>query len=86
VPGYFVAGKTGTAQVPNENGPGYDPNHTIGTFCGFAPVEDPKFAMCVKIDKPKDVQWAESSAAPLFGEMAKFMLNYYGVPPSESVE
>ena len=86
VPGYFVAGKTGTAQVPNENGPGYDPNHTIGTFCGFAPVEDPKFVMCVKMDKPKDVQWAESSAAPLFGEMAEFMLNYYGVPPSESVE
>ncbi len=86
VPGYFVAGKTGTAQVPNENGPGYDPYHTIGTFCGFAPVEAPKFVMCVKIDKPKDVQWAESSAAPLFGKMAKFMLNYYGIPPSESVE
>lgn len=86
VPGYFVAGKTGTAQVPNENGPGYDPNHTIGTFCGFAPADNPKFVMCVKMDKPKDVQWAESSAAPLFGKMAQFMLNYYGIPPSEKVE
>jgi cell division protein FtsI/penicillin-binding protein 2 len=86
VPGYFVAGKTGTAQVPSANGPGYDPYHTIGTFCGFAPVEDPKFVMCVKMDKPKDVQWAESSAAPLFGDMAKFMLNYYGIPPAEKVE
>jgi len=86
VPGYFVAGKTGTAQVPKEDGVGYDPNHTIGSFCGFAPVADPKFVMCVKMDKPKDVQWAESSAAPLFGAMAKFMLNYYQVPPEEEVE
>lgn len=86
VPGYFVAGKTGTAQVPKEDGPGYDPNHTIGSFCGFATVADPKFVMCVKMDKPKDVQWAESSAAPLFGEMAKFMLNYYGVAPEEEIE
>lgn len=86
VAGYFVAGKTGTAQVPKEDGPGYDPNHTIGTFCGFAPVDNSKFVMCVKMDKPKDVQWAESSAAPLFGKMAQFMLNYYGIPPEEEVE
>ncbi|MFA6098629.1 MAG: penicillin-binding protein 2 [Patescibacteria group bacterium] len=85
VPGYFVAGKTGTAQVPNENGPGYDPNVTIGTFCGFAPVDNPSFVMCVRIDRPRDVQWAESSAAPLFGQLAQFMLNYYGIPPAEEV-
>ncbi len=83
VAGYYVAGKTGTAQIPSENGPGYDPNFTIGSFCGFAPVDNPKFAMCVKIDKPRDVQWAESTAAPIFGQMAQFMLNYYGIPPSE---
>ncbi len=86
VPGYFVAGKTGTAQVAREDGPGYDPNHTIGTFCGFAPADDPVFTMCVKIDKPRDVQFAESTAAPLFGELAQFMLNYYNVPPDEPVE
>ncbi|MFA5135416.1 MAG: penicillin-binding protein 2 [Patescibacteria group bacterium] len=86
VDGYFVAGKTGTAQIPNPNGPGYDPNHTIGTFCGFAPVDDPVFTMCVKIDVPRDVQWAESTAAPLFGQIAQFILNYYGIPPDEKVE
>jgi len=86
VPGYFVAGKTGTAQIPNENGPGYDPDHTIGGFCGFAPVDDPVFVMCVKIDKPRTVQWAESTAAPLFGNLAQFILNYYSVPPEESVD
>ena len=86
VPGYFVAGKTGTAQIANENGPGYDPTRTIGTFCGYAPVDDPVFVMCVKIDVPRTVQWAESTAAPLFGKLAQFILNYYGIPPEERVE
>ncbi|MBU0597714.1 penicillin-binding protein 2 [Patescibacteria group bacterium] len=86
VPGYFIAGKTGTAQVANQDGPGYDPNITVGSFCGFGPVDNPAFVMCVRIDRPRDVQWAESSAAPLFGELAQFMLNYYGIPPEESVE
>lgn len=86
VAGYFVAGKTGTAQIPKKDGPGYESDLTIGSFCGFATVSDPKFVMCVKIDKPRDVQWAESSAAPLFGDLAKFMLNYYGVPPEEDIE
>ena len=83
VDGYYVAGKTGTAQIPSQDGPGYDPNFTIGSFCGFAPADDPKFVMCVKIDKPRTVQWAESTAAPIFGHLAQFMLNYYGIPPEE---
>ncbi|MBU0648907.1 penicillin-binding protein 2, partial [Patescibacteria group bacterium] len=70
VPGYYVAGKTGTAQVPRTDGPGYDPNITIGSFAGFAPAQNPAFVMLVKIDHPRDVQWAESSAAPVFGQMA----------------
>lgn len=80
VKGYWVAGKTGTAQVPKKNGPGYEANAHIGSFGGFAPVSDPKFAMLVRIDQPRDVEWAESSAAPLFGELAEFMLNYWQVP------
>jgi len=86
VPGYFVAGKTGTAQIPKQDGPGYEADLTIGSFCGFAPVDNPKFVMCVKIDKPRTVQWAESTAAPLFGKLAQFMLNYYGIPPEEKVQ
>jgi cell division protein FtsI/penicillin-binding protein 2 len=81
VNGYYVAGKTGTAQVPKANGDGYEPDMSIGTFAGFAPVEDPKFVMLVKIDRPANVQWAESSAAPIFGEMAKFLLDYFQVAP-----
>lgn len=82
VPGYYVAGKTGTAQVPRKDGQGYEKDLTIGSFAGFAPVDDPSFVMIVKIEHPRDVQWAEASAAPLFGEIAKFLLDYLQVPPT----
>jgi cell division protein FtsI/penicillin-binding protein 2 len=83
VPGYLVAGKTGTAQVPKKNGGGYEEGQHVGSFAGFAPAYDPKFAMLVKFDNPKNVEWAESSAAPTFGEMAKFLLDYYNIEPTE---
>ncbi len=81
VPGYYVAGKTGTAQVPRSDGKGYEKDVTIGSFVGFAPLHNPKFVMLVRIDHPRDVQWAESTAAPLFGSIAKFLLQYMNVPP-----
>ncbi len=77
--GYYVAGKTGTAQVASKSG-GYEEGQTIHTFVGFAPSEDPKFVMLVKLDHPKDAPFAESTAVPLFGEIAEFVLNYYQVP------
>jgi cell division protein FtsI/penicillin-binding protein 2 len=80
VPGYNVGGKTGTAQIPRDYG--YDPWHTIGSFGGYAPIEDPRFAMLVRLDEPK-MYWAEFSAAPLFGDVAKWLLPYLGVPPSK---
>jgi cell division protein FtsI (penicillin-binding protein 3)/stage V sporulation protein D (sporulation-specific penicillin-binding protein) len=82
VPGYYIAGKTGTAQVARQDGPGYDPDKTVGTFVGFGPVDDPRFVAVVKINNPKTVRFAESTAAPAFAEVAKFILNYYQVPPS----
>ncbi len=86
VPGYYVAGKTGTAQIPRADGKGYEVGPTIGTFAGFAPVDDPKFVMVVRVDRPKDVQFAESSAAPLFGDIAKFILQYDEVPPARPIK
>jgi len=80
VDGYYVAGKTGTAQVPSKDGRGYLANINIGSFAGYAPVEDPIFVMVVRIDHPRGVVWAESSAAPLFGEIANFILKYKQVP------
>ncbi|MBI2099409.1 penicillin-binding protein 2 [Candidatus Uhrbacteria bacterium] len=81
VPGYFVAGKTGTAQIPKAGGGGYEKDATIGSFAGFAPLKNPKFVMLARVDHPRDVEWAESTAAPLFGEIAKFLLQYMNVPP-----
>lgn len=81
VDGYYIAGKTGTAQVARTDGVGYESGKTIGSFAGYGPVGDPKFAMVVRIDHPKDVPWAESTAAPLFGEIADFLLRYFEVPP-----
>ncbi len=85
VPGYYIGGKTGTAQVARTDGIGYSLDNTIGSFAGFGPVEDPKFAMVVRIDHPRDVVWAESTAAPLFGDMAQFLLQYFEIPPVRKV-
>lgn len=82
VKGYYVAGKTGTAQVPLKGGGGYDKNNNIGSFAGYAPVEDPRFVMLVRVNHPRTVSFAESTAAPAFGTMAQFLLQYYGVIPS----
>lgn len=82
VPGYWVAGKTGTAQIA-QNG-GYSETAFNGSFAGFAPVDNPKFAMVVKIENPKSdrILYAESTAAPLFGQIAKYLLEYYRIAPT----
>ena len=80
VKGYWIGGKTGTAQVVSDGK--YDKKDTIGSFVGYGPTEDPKFVMLVNINKPKDVRFAESTAAPAFGKIAEFILNYYKVPPT----
>ncbi|MDP3793514.1 MAG: penicillin-binding protein 2 [Candidatus Uhrbacteria bacterium] len=84
VPGYYVAGKTGTAQIPDPRG-GYYEDATIGSFTGFAPANNPRFAMIVKLDHPRTVKFAESSAAPVFGDLAKFLLDYFHIPPERPV-
>ncbi len=79
VAGHRIGGKTGTAQIPLGDRPGYS-SDTIHTFAGFGPVEAPTFAMVVRIDRPKR-RFADSTAAPLFGEIAKFILEYDGIAP-----
>jgi cell division protein FtsI/penicillin-binding protein 2 len=81
-PGYNIAGKTGTAQIPNPNGPGYLENQNIGTFVGFAPAEDPKFVVMVQINKPKIDGFAEKTTVPVFSSLTRWLLQYYAVPPS----
>ena len=78
IPGYYVGGKTGTAQIAAAGG--YKKNEYIHTFVGIAPIEEPAFVMLTKIDKPVGVQYAEGSALPLWRDIAEFLLNYYAVP------
>jgi stage V sporulation protein D (sporulation-specific penicillin-binding protein) len=82
VKGYYIGGKTGTAQVAYKDKSGYDPDQNIGTFVGFGPADNPAFVLLVRINNPKDVKFAESTAAPAFGEIASFILNYLQIPPT----
>lgn len=79
--GYRVAGKTGTASIPVKGH--YDSNKTIASFIGFAPVDNPKFIMLVILDKPTTSIYAADTAAPLFFSIARDLLSYYNIPPSE---
>ncbi|MFZ2975344.1 MAG: penicillin-binding protein 2 [Candidatus Moraniibacteriota bacterium] len=83
VPGYKVGGKTGTAQVASSEKKGYEEGKNIGSFAGFAPLDNPQFTILVRMDDPKAVEWAESSAAPTFGELMKFLLDYKNIKPTE---
>lgn len=82
VPGYYIAGKTGTAQVAVHGV--YSETNFNGSFAGFGPVDEPKFAMIVKIENPSEVMFAESTAAPIFGDIAEYLLEYYDVPPTRN--
>jgi cell division protein FtsI/penicillin-binding protein 2 len=77
VPGYHVAGKTGTTIVSIPGG--YDLNSTLASFVGFAPVEDPRMIMLVKIDRPQDDPLGGRVAAPIFGALAPEILAYLNV-------
>jgi cell division protein FtsI/penicillin-binding protein 2 len=86
VPGYLVGGKTGTAQVASQNTKGYEDGAAIGSFVGYAPLNDPRFVVLVKVVNPKGVQWAESTAAPAFGKVMKFLLEYAKIKPTEETK
>jgi cell division protein FtsI/penicillin-binding protein 2 len=78
VPGYTLAGKTGTAQVA-ENGT-YSKTKFIASFIGFAPAQDPRLLVAVVVDQPQGEIYGGSVAAPAFGKIAAFALPYLGVP------
>ncbi len=83
LPGYDIAGKTGTAQVPNKDKKGYG-DERIHTFVGFGPVPSPKFSILIKIDKPKNEIYASNSLTPIAKDMTKFLLEYYRIEPNNN--
>lgn len=87
IPGYAVAAKTGTAQIPSPSG-GYEsgPASTIASVIGFGPAEDPQFTVLVKIDRPQESPWGERAAGPAFREVFQGLFLLYGIPPSRPQE
>ena len=82
VPGYTIGGKTGSSQIPTDKG--YDPEATIASFCGFGPVNDPKFIILVKVDRPVHKQLGSEVAAPFFGALARQIFDYLDIPPDNT--
>jgi cell division protein FtsI (penicillin-binding protein 3) len=83
VPGYRIAGKTGTAQKPNETSRGYKPDAYVASFAGYFPAENPRFAIITILDEPtKTSYYGGAIAAPLFAEVAHFTAQHYRVKPS----
>jgi len=83
VPGYTIAGKTGTAQVAKKEGKGYEEQKVIASFVGFGPAPDPQYTILVLFSLNENVgdayRWGSQTAAPTFAEATKLIFEYYGV-------
>lgn len=88
IPGYYIAGKTGTSQIPFSNlgidKPGYS-DKTWQSFIGFAPAFNPKFLILVKLDNPK-AQAAGVSTTLVAHDLMKYIIDYYQIPPDYEQE
>jgi len=81
VPGYRVAGKTGTAQIPVPGG--YHPSLTVASFAGYLPADDPAFVILVVINKPQTSPWGGQVAAPVFAHIGQQLVTLFDVPPDD---
>jgi cell division protein FtsI/penicillin-binding protein 2 len=81
VPGFRVAGKTGTAEIPTETG--YTSEETITSFAAFLPAADPKIVVLVKLAKPQRSNWAERVVVPVFAEVALDAIQILGIEPDD---
>ncbi len=81
---YDVAGKTGTAQIPDGQGGYLTNDQFVHNFVGFAPAYSPRFTILIKMDKPKGIKFAADSLSPVFGDIARFLIRYFNIPPTRS--
>lgn len=79
LPGYRLAGKTGTAQIPTEYG--YDAFHTNASFVGWGPVDDPRFMVYIWLQRPSTSIWSSETAAPVFAQVAEQAVIMLNIPP-----
>lgn len=85
IPGYRIAGKTGTAQKLNSAGSGYQSGAYIASFAGFAPVDNPRFVVLVMLDNPQGAFYGSQIAAPVFKEIMEQLLSLAEVPVNNNV-
>jgi cell division protein FtsI (penicillin-binding protein 3) len=83
IPGYPVAGKTGTAQKLDPATRRYSHAPGVLSFVGFAPADEPRFAMLVMLDEPRNEKWGSEAAAPIFSAIGREILRYLEVPPRD---
>lgn len=83
IPGYLIAGKTGTSSIYNEVIEGYDDQRVIVSFVGIVPAENPRFVVLVKIDEPAGVAYGSTVAAPVFQQLAEQVVGLLNVQPDE---
>jgi cell division protein FtsI/penicillin-binding protein 2 len=81
IPGYILAGKTGTANKIDPTTGTYSQSKYVSSFVGFAPARDPKLLVSVMVDEPQGSIYGGKVAAPAFGDIMKFSLGYLGIPP-----
>lgn len=87
VPGYIVAGKTGTAQRVREGGRGYAKGQTIASFIGYLPANDPQLLCLVVVDNPKtDGRWGNTIAGPVFNAITSEAARFLAIPKSYEVQ
>ena len=79
LPGYRLAGKTGTAQIPTDYG--YDGFHTNVSFVGWGPVDDPQFMVYIWMEQPSSSIWASETASPVFAKVAEQTVILLNIPP-----
>ncbi len=80
IPGYKVAGKSGTSQIAMPSGV-YDPEATIASFAGYVPADDPRLAILMVLYWPEKEHWGIRAAAPAFREIAQRLLTLLAIPP-----
>lgn len=80
IPDYNIAGKTGTAFIPDFGHKGYT-DQVINTYIGFGPASNPRFIILIKLDKPFGSPLAGDTVVPAFKELAQFIINYLNISP-----
>lgn len=83
VKNHFVTGKSGTAQTYKHGEPLTGRGTTVVTFCGYGPIDDPKFVVCIKMSHPRTSLWCADTVAYTFSKIATYLFDYYNIPPDK---